>query len=199
MKIARSSRPVSVVSGAAARHKMIVIPMNYFSLLLAAASSSADGFVAGAALGSGENARKNTVIAVLTVGAACFAASLFAELLGELLSGIARLVCGPILILLGFSGLIRRDEEKTIRENLAVGDPLKGLLTGLAVGGDGACVCVSLSLGGFGVEAAAVVTAFHFIFIEAGTLIPLAASKKISGAKICPIILILLGIYKLLF
>ena len=178
---------------------MIVIQMNYYLLLLAAASSGADGFVAGAALGTERNARKNTIFAALTVGIMCFAASIFAGVVGDVLSDIAKLACGSLLIFIGLSGIIKRGEENTLLKKFRDDGNLKGLLTGLAVGGDGACACVSLSLGGFGVEAAAVVTAFHLVFMEAGGLIPLAVSKKISDAKIGPIILMLLGFYKLFF
>ncbi|MDY2842240.1 MAG: manganese efflux pump, partial [Candidatus Borkfalkiaceae bacterium] len=105
---------------------------------------------------------------------------------------------GIILIGVGIYNLVKKDEKNTVTDGSAF---RQSIITGFAVGLDGAAANLSLSL--MGVNAFYVpltIALMHALMISAGIILaenPLA--KKADGFGIVPpCVLIMLGVYKLM-
>ena len=146
--------------------------LNIYYLIMTAVSVSVDSFVGGAALGCGKSPRpaRTALVAVCAVACLCAFASLLANMLEGFMARYAGYVGGCVLIAVGLSGLLKRETNVFARKR-RVNDFFEALITGFGVGVDGACACFSLTLSGYGAEAALTVIFFHFVFIEAGILL----------------------------
>ena len=105
---------------------------------------------------------------------------------------------GLILIVMGLYNLFKKKKEKNEKQ---LGILKQSILSGFAVGSDGAVANLSLSLMGYNAFFVPLtITAMHFLMISFGTyLANTSFIKKFAKIEwLSPFILILLGTYKLL-
>ncbi len=171
-----------------------------YYLIITAILVSIDSFVCGFSLSLDSNKKIPIVLTIcLTVLLMCsvvnYSVSFFADKLTEKTASLG----GIIIVLIGVYNLLKKKEPQTIT--------VKGfnfkqtLVIGFAVGLDGAMANLSLAIMGISAFYVPVTIAiFHALAIEFGILLtqsPLA--RKLAKIEaISPIILILLGGYKLL-
>ncbi len=170
--------------------------MIYF-LLLTAFTVSIDSFVCGFSLSLGGGRKLPILFGIfLTVLAMClftnYAALLFAGKVTERTASLG----GLILIGVGIFNLCKKNKEQSTGSGIR-----QVLVSGFAVGLDGAMANLSLSLMGLNALYVPVIIALmHFVMIGLGVY--LAGSRwlqKVSKISfIAPLILILLGVYKLI-
>lgn len=169
--------------------------MTYF-LLVTAFTVSIDSMLCGFSLGI--NAKKKyivvTVIAI-TVFVMCVIANYSATLLSGYLNEKNASLGGIILIIIGIVNLFKKDSDKKINRS----DFSQSLISGFAVGLDGAAANLSLAIMGINAFYVPVIIAvMHALMLTIGIFI---SSIRISRIKklsvIAPIVLIALGVYKL--
>lgn len=171
--------------------------MTYF-LLITAFTVSIDSLVCGFSLCFTGNKKILIVSGIAaTVFVMCCITNYLAYFLQEVLTERAACLGGIILIGVGIYNLVKKDEKNTVTDGSAF---RQSIITGFAVGLDGAAANLSLSL--MGVNAFYVpltIALMHALMISAGIIIaenPLA--KKADGFGIVPpCVLIMLGVYKL--
>ncbi len=171
--------------------------MTYF-LLLTAFTVSIDSLVCGFSLALNKNGKLITVAVIaLTVYVMCAAANYLAAFLGGFLTEKTASLGGLILVGVGIFNLIKKDKSTEFSDNDTI---RQSLVTGFAVGLDGAAANLSLSL--MGVNAfyvPIVIAAMHALTVAAGIALsqtPLA--KKFDEYDfVPPVILVALGLYKL--
>lgn len=198
--------------------------MDLYYLVLTSASVSIDSLAAGAALGARAGGTQRTALVMMAaVTIMCLAAALMGLVPDKNLPPVSEKIGGVILITVGLWGALSAFADRFKGDNVrkrplmpapavckrpfapafdgrkdAGGGLVSALATGIAIGLDGAAACLSLTLMGYGMYAAAAVIIFHYVFIETGILL---SSRKIfsalgqSGAS--SVILITLGIMKL--
>ena len=171
--------------------------MIYF-LLITALTVSIDSFVCGFSLSLTNNKKLPLILGIaLTVFIMCavviYATAFFADKLTEKTASLG----GIILIAVGIYNLVKSDNE-TIKERSTLS---QALISGFAVGLDGALANLSLALMGINAFYVPITIAvMHALMIALGIALSQTSIVK-KFAKIGflpPIILILLGAYKLL-
>ena len=167
-------------------------------LLLTAFTVSIDSFVCGFSLSFAGRKKAPIVLGIaLTVLVMCiitnYATSVFADSLNETTASLG----GLILIGVGIYNLLKKDEKQDIGSG---GIIKRSLITGFAVGLDGAVANLSLALMGINAfYVPVIIAAMHAIMISLGILLAETPVAKKFGRFdfLPPVILILLGIYKL--
>lgn len=172
--------------------------MNYY-VLLTALTVSVDSFVCGFSLSLGKDKRFALVLIItLTVYCMClltnYSVNLFRNVFSEKTAGLG----GLILIAVGLFNLIKKDTQTTSEKK---GFITQSIMAGFAVGLDGAFGNLSLSIMGYNqfyVPLTIALTHGVMIFLS----VVLAQSPIFNKVKqfsfIAPILLILLGLYKII-
>jgi putative Mn2+ efflux pump MntP len=171
-------------------------------LLLTALTVSIDSFVCGFSL-SLKGGKKLPIILgiVLTVFAMCLTTNYLTALFANSLSEKTASLGGLILIGVGVFNLVKKDDKKTTAKKHSRSAVLESLVSGFAVGLDGAIANLSLSLMGLNAFYVPVIIALtHGLMISLGVILARVPwVRKIAKIGfIPPLILILLGGYKLL-
>ena len=173
--------------------------MVYF-LLITAFTVSIDSFICGFGLSLGGGKKLPILLGVgLTVLAMCFITNYTAYFLADKFTDKTASFGGLILIALGIFNLIKKPSNKDATVKRSVWK--QAIVSGFAVGLDGALGNLSLSLMGINDFYVPIVIALmHVLLIYLG--IVLSNTKLISKVKkfefVAPVILILLGCYKLI-
>lgn len=170
--------------------------MIYF-LFITAFTVSIDSLVCGFSLVISEK-RKLAVIAVitLTVYIMCLTANYLASLLSGILTEKTASLGGILLIGVGLFNLIKKDDKTLFKKSAAS----QSLITGIAVGTDGAAANLSLALMGINAFYVPIVIALmHAVMVSTGIMLSeTRVAKKFSELDFLPpLILIALGFYKL--
>jgi putative Mn2+ efflux pump MntP len=173
--------------------------MIYF-LLLTALTVSIDSFVCGFSLSLGGGKKLPIVIGIaLTVYVMCLSTNYLTAVFANKLSEKTACLGGLILIGVGIFNLLKKESSNKETQNKGI--IASSLFTGFAVGLDGALANLSLSLMGINsFYVPLTIAVMHAFTITLGVLLARAPFVK-KFAKIGfipPIILILLGGYKLL-
>ena len=168
-------------------------------LLITALTVSIDSFFCGFAL-SLKSGKKITVVLgiFLTVLIMCFATNYAAILLSKVITEKTASIGGIILICVGIYNLVKKDEHNNSQTHTALH---QSLISGFAVGLDGAVANLSLSLMGINAFYVPITIALmHAITISLGIALANAKFvKKFSRFNFLPsVVLIALGIYKTL-
>jgi len=170
----------------------------YF-LFLTAITVSIDSFICGFSLALKGGKKSLVVILItLTVFLMCLITNYLAEALSSVLTEETASLSGLILIGVGTFSLLKKEQPLNIENRNFI---KQVLLSGFAVGVDGALANLSLSLMGYNQFYVPIIIAvMHGAMIGFGILLSEnKISKKIAKVSfIAPLILILLGIYKLL-
>ena len=170
-----------------------------YYILLTAITVSIDSLICGFSLALSCKRKLMVILGVaLTVFVMCLIANYSTVLLHDKLNEKTVAFGGLILILVGIYNLLKKNDDNTVYHD----NPLTtALITGFAVGLDGALGNLSLSLMGINDFYVPIVIALmHVLLIYLG--IVLSNTKLISKVKkfefVAPVILILLGCYKLI-
>jgi putative Mn2+ efflux pump MntP len=182
-------------------YKDLLLQMICF-LLLTALTVSIDSFVCGFSL-SLKGGKKLPIILgiVLTVFAMCLTTNYLTVIFANSLSEKTASLGGLILIGVGIFNLVKKDDKKTTAKKHSRSAVLESLVSGFAVGLDGAIANLSLSLMGLNAFYMPVIIALtHGLMISLGVILARVPwVRKIAKIGfIPPLILILLGGYKLL-
>lgn len=171
--------------------------MTYY-LLLTAFTVSIDSFVCGFSLAFKKGSKIPIIIGIaLTVFIMClitnYATAFFADYLSEKTASLG----GLILIGVGIYNLVKKDSPETKGSG---GIIKQSIISGFAVGLDGALANLSLSL--MGINAFYVpltIALMHAVTITLGVLLSKTAIAEKMGkiSFLPPLVLILLGVYKL--
>ncbi len=172
--------------------------MIYF-FLLTAITVSIDSFVCGFSLSFTTNKKLPVILGIaLTVFVMCLFTNYLTFFFATKITEKTACLGGIILIGVGIFNLLKKDSEKTLKTSGAL---KQAILTGFAVGIDGATANLSLSLMGLNaLYVPLTIAVCHALMIWLGILL----SKAIPPSKFAkiefmpPLILILLGGYKLL-
>ncbi len=178
-------------------------------LLITAFTVSVDSFACGFSLAFNEKGKGRLIVALviaLTVFVMCSAANCAATAVSDVLNDKTVSLGGIILVGIGLYNLLKSSKES---EGIAALSPKKegdglvkqSLLSGVAVGLDGAAANLSLAVSGINeFYVPVIIAAMHAVMIMLG--VSLAGSpfiKKFGRLKFLPpLVLILLGLYKLL-
>ena len=170
-----------------------------YLLLITAFTVSIDSFVCGFAL-SLRNCKKFHIILGIffTVLAMCFITNYLAIFLADIITEKTASLGGIILILVGIFNLVKKDEKSNSNSHSAL---KQSLVSGFAVGLDGALANLSLSLMGINAFFVPITIALmHALTISFGVILSQTKlAKKFGKIKVIPpLILILLGAYKTL-
>ena len=173
--------------------------MIYF-LLLTALTVSIDSFVCGFSLSLGGGKKLPIIIGIaLTVYVMCLITNYLTVAFADKLSEKTACLGGLILTGVGIYNLFKKKRDNTESKNKGI--IASSIITGFAVGLDGALANLSLSLMGINkFYVPLTIAVMHALTITAGVLLARAPFVK-KFAKIGfipPVILILLGGYKLL-
>ncbi len=170
-------------------------------LLLTALTVSIDSFVCGFSLSLKGGKKLSIVFGIsLTVYVMCLCTNYMTLLLKDSISEKTASLGGIILIAIGVFNLIKKDKQKNDK-SASRGTLYQSIILGFGVGLDGAFANLSLSLMGINAfYVPLIIAVMHGITIFLG--VSLARTKLVNSiAKIGfipPLILILLGGYKLL-
>lgn len=172
--------------------------MIYF-LLITAFTVSIDSFACGFSLSFVKGKKAFIVFGVtLTVFVMCLIANYLATFLSTFLTDKISCLGGLILIGVGIYNLVKKDKE-TVESNKGI--IKQSLISGFAVGLDGAVANLSLAIMGINAFYVPVIIALmHSFTISLGILLANSIfAKRLGKVKVLPpLILILLGIYKTL-
>ncbi|MBQ4097687.1 MAG: manganese efflux pump [Clostridia bacterium] len=173
--------------------------MIYF-LLLTAFTVSIDSFVCGFSLCLSKNKKLPVILGIaLTVFVMCALTNYLTAFFADKITEKTACVGGLILILVGVYNLLKPKENQ--EENAYKNSATQAIITGFAVGLDGALANLSLSLMGINdFYVPIIIAVMHAVMIYLGTLLSLTPiAKKFAKIEFLPpLILILLGGYKLL-
>ncbi len=169
-----------------------------YTLLITAFSVSIDSFFCGFCLSLMGGKKLPVILSIFTVVLImCLIANYTAMLIANTSTLIPAVIGGALLVIIGLVNLIKKEDTTPNKKG---GIIKQSILSGLAVGIDGAIANLSLSL--MGINAFYVpltIALFHAVTIYLGVV--LANTKLISKLKrfsfIAPLILILLGAYKI--
>lgn len=171
--------------------------MTYF-LLITAFTVSIDSFLCGFALAFLKGKKIFLVLAItLTVFVMCGTTNYAASFLDDVLTEKVASLGGIILIFIGIYDLIKKEDLKTDESN---GILKQSIISGFAVGLDGAAANLSLSIMGYNSFLVPLtIAAMHGVMISFGIILAKAGTKIKNKAVefLPPFILILLGVYKL--
>lgn len=165
-------------------------------IIVTALTVSIDSFFCGFSL-SLKGGKKSVIILTifLTVLLMCAAANYAAAVLQNALTDVTAACGGAILVIVGMYNLVKPEGEVKPANTFKA-----ALLTGFAVGLDGAAANLSLSLMGMnGFYVPLIIALCHALTIWLGTLLSSAASvEKIKKfGFVSPLVLIALGLVKL--
>lgn len=173
--------------------------MIYF-LLITAFTVSIDSFVCGFSLAfNGKNKFWIVPVIALTVFLMCLATNYFAKIFSGLLTEKIASLGGLILVAVGIYNLITCEKEA---KQLKYSNLKQVIFAGFAVGLDGALANLSLAIIGINqFYVPLIIAIMHAFTITLGILLSkLPKIRNLERLKfIPPIILILFGLYKLLF
>lgn len=174
----------------------MVLQMTYY-ILLTALTVSLDSFFCGFSLSNKKNNKAVIVLTIaITVLIMCLIANYSTFLFAHLLTEKTASLGGIILIAVGLFNLIKKDND-TANIGVTFRD---SLLTGIAVGLDGALANLSLAMMGINSLYVPVLIAFcHAITIYLGIILSnsIFANKIRKYKFIAYLLLIGLGVYKL--
>ncbi len=172
--------------------------MIYF-LLLTAFTVSIDSFACGFSLSFIKGKKIFIVLGVtLTVFVMCLITNYLASFLSNYLTERTTSLGGVILIGVGIYNLLKKDDENNLSNNNIV---KQSLISGFAVGLDGAVANLSLAIMGINAFYVPVIIALmHALTISLGIILAKSLfAQKFSKFKfIPPLVLICLGVYKTL-
>lgn len=170
-----------------------------YTLLITAFTVSIDSFFCGFSLSLMGGKKLPVILSIFTtVLIMCLIANYTAMLFINASTVVPVILGGALLVLIGFFNLLKKENTVPKKTN---GKIQQSIISGLAVGVDGALANVSLSLMGINAFYVPITIAlFHALTIYLGMV--LAKTKFISKLKkfdfIAPLILILLGVYKII-
>ena len=168
-------------------------------LILTAFIVSIDSFVCGFSLAFSTNKKSPLILGIaLTVLAMCFITNYATFFFADKITEKTACLGGIILIAVGLFNLLKKEKHESIKSKSAL---TQSILTGFAVGLDGALANLSLSLMGINDFYVPIVIALtHAFTITLGITLAKTRLAEIF-AKIeflPPLVLIVLGAYKLL-
>ena len=175
--------------------------MNYSFILITAFAVSIDSFFAGMTFKSdGRINYKNLFVATFVIFLTCLAGNLTGRVVRNDFGGFLSYAGGATLILTGLYNLFANEKEvaSPLKKNVTV---TESLIVGFAVGTDGCIANLSLAVTGYTSLFVPVVTTFmHFVLIYLGTFL----KSKLDGfaektKALSPTILVILGLYKIMF
>ncbi len=171
-----------------------------YLVIITAITVSLDSFLCGLSLSIG-NGKKFSLVAIvtLTVFVMCIATNYAAYFLKHYLSEKTASLGGIILIGIGLFNLLKKEDEHKEKSDKSF--IVQCMLAGFAVGLDGAIANFSLALMGMNSFYVPVIIAItHGVMIGLSvTISKTSLLKKVGKYKfVAPILLILLGLYKLL-
>ncbi len=173
--------------------------MIYF-LLLTALTVSIDSFVCGFSLSLSGGKKLPIIIGItLTVYVMCLITNYLTAVFADKLSEKTACLGGLILIGVGVYNLLKKDKD--VKDGKKRGILTQSLVSGFAVGLDGAIANLSLSLMGLNAfYVPLTIAVMHALTISLGVILARAPTiRKFAKIEfIPPVILILLGGYKLL-
>ena len=168
-------------------------------LLLAALTVSIDSFVCGFSLSLQKDKKFPIILGIISVVAAlCLIAYFLAEILSFVLTDKTANLGGIILVCIGIYNLLNKDTKTVISSSNVF---KQSLLLGFGVGLDGAVATLSLTIMGINAFYVPLLMALmHFVMITLGVyLAKLKLVEKFAKIEcISPLVLIILGCYKLL-
>ena len=171
-----------------------------YYILLTAFTVSIDSFVCGFSLSLNGNKKMPIILGIsLTVLAMCLTTNYLTTVFSSKLNEKTACLGGLLLILVGVFNLIKKEREPSSKNYKSI--LAQSLITGFAVGIDGALANLSLSLMGLNAFYVPLIIAItHGLMISAGVMLARTAFiKKFAKIEfIPPLILIILGGYKLL-
>ena len=171
-----------------------------FFLLITALTVSIDSLVCGFTLSLKGNKKLPIILGIsLTVFSMCLTTNYLASVFADKLTEKTACFSGIILICVGLFNLIKRNDKNQIKTQRSA--IIESLISGFAVGVDGAIANLSVSLMGINAFYVPVIFALmHGVMITLGVLLARTSFiKKFAKIEfIPPVILILLGGYKLL-
>ncbi len=179
---------------------MAVLLMNTLILLATAVSVSADSFFCGLSLAVKSKNFFITVIGIaFSVLVLCVCGSVLGKIFGDFLKNYAEILGGIILLVVGLIGLFSKKDKQ--KEKSSATDFNKSLLLGFTVGLDGAVGSFTLTCSGYnGLFVALLITAIHVVLLIIAVILAKFIRKKLpSDSKFPSVILVVLGLYKLLF
>ena len=172
--------------------------MIYF-VLLTALTVSVDSFFCGFSLSFTTNKKLPTILIIsLTVFIMCIITNYLTTFFVDKITEKTACLGGLILIVVGLYNLIKKKDDKSLSTKATI---KQSIATGFAVGTDGATANLSLSLMGLNAFYVPLTIAlFHALMIWLGIVLAwYFNSKKFAKIEfIPPLILIVLGAYKLL-
>ncbi len=172
--------------------------MIYF-FLLTAITVSIDSFVCGFSLSFTTNKKLPVILGIaLTVFVMCLITNYLTFLFVDKITEKTASLGGIILIGVGIYNLLKKEDVKSLKPRSAL---KQSILTGIAVGIDGATANLSLSLMGLNaIYVPITIAVCHALMIWLGILLAkiIPPSKFAKIGFLPPLILILLGGYKLL-
>ena len=177
--------------------------MNLIYLIIASISVSIDSFFCGLSLNLNKGDKKLTIFGVIiSVLTLCLFGSTLGEEFGKLLENYAHILSGVILILVGVSTIKTKKDKSLLKiSNEKTNTFKQSLIVGFSVGLDGAVGCFSLTLNGYnGIMVALFITFIHVLLLYLSLIVAKSfyeKAKKFENAP--PIILIILGLYKIFF
>ncbi len=170
-----------------------------FFLILTSFIVSVDSFVCGFSLSLINDRKLPIIIGIsLVVLLLCTLTNYLAMFFSSFLNEKTASLGGLVLILMGIYNLFKKRERKTEKQS---GILKQSIISGFAVGTDGAVANLSLSLMGFNAfYVPLTISAMHFLMISLGTCLAKTnfISKFAKIESLSSIIIILLGAYKLL-
>ena len=170
--------------------------MIYF-FLLTAFTVSIDSFICGFTLSFNKGKKINLILSIaITVFIMCLITNYFGKYFSDFLNEKTANLGGIILIGIGIWNLFKKDKNSNLSDKSML---KQSILTGFAVGLDGAFGNLSLSLMGInGIYVPMTIAVMHALLIALGILLSQKTfAKRIEKYSfIPPLILILLGVYK---
>lgn len=176
-----------------------MITSDFVYLLLTAFTVSIDSFVCGFSLSFIKGKKLFIVFGIfITVFTMCILTNFLPVLFSNTINEKTASLGGIILVLLGIYNLFSKEKKKTENSNTIL---KQSVLTGFAVGLDGACANLSLSLMGINsIFVPLIIAVMHGVLISFGIILSKALKIKLENKLhfLPPLILIALGVYKII-
>lgn len=167
-------------------------------IIITALTVSIDSFLCGFSLALNTKKKLPIVLGIaLTVFFMCLATNYLAKIFADKITEQTTCIGGLILICVGIYNLLKKDNVRNAKNNSLLG---LTIATGLAVGLDGAFANLSLSLMGMNAFYVPLIIALMHAFTIAFGIMLANTRLALKLAKIDfipPLILIVLGVYKL--
>ncbi len=171
--------------------------MDFLFMLSASLSVSLDSFFCGLSLTTSKKNRiQATLTIALTVGLMCFFGAFIGYNAKSFLTKFAPLIAGVTLTAISVFKILNASKGKDIKEGKT--SIIKYIPLGIAVGIDGLIGSFSLVLIGYNVFfVSAIITILHTVLLYASISVSLKIVKHKFIYKFPPVILLILGIYKI--